>query len=474
MISLLARFGVAANVALLILWSSWARGGSSSHYVWALPWICLLVWEMMFLFPPRRYGESAKSAVRHLCLRMLKDPIFYFGIALLTFLLIQWLNGPRVLEWNAIDGEWQFSAPPIPDFPSNADAAGAREVLLWFFAVVTAVLAVHDGMKTRSCYALLRILVVNSALLALLGFLQLAFSPNKLFWYRPMSAFFFATFGYPNHAGAFFTLMSAVNMGLLIRALASLDDENHPIFYAITLVINILAVYFSLCRAGMVLTTLLVIFGLIYGCIYLAPRIGWTGITKIFAATAVIFGCLAGVYLSSDTDFSKEIRTITAENIMNVYGNDREQLANAAVKIWQDNPWPGVGGWGFKEHVGLYIPKESWSMLEQRGKANVHNDLLQFLCEHGAIGGGLIFALAITLLIHLLFNLIRMKRIFNQDTDKNSTWFGSIPPTVIMSFAGLVCTVVHSTIDLPFRSTAVLISWFVILACLPQLIRLKD
>lgn len=474
MLAFLSNFGVAFNVALLVIWSSWARGGSSPHYYWALPWICLLVWEAMLLFPPRRFGESANSAFRRLFVKMVKDPIFYFGALLLVFLLIQWLNGPRVLEWNAVDSEWQFSAPPVPDLPSNADSDGARQVFVWFSSVVTAILAIRIGMRRRSCYIFLNILVANGALLAILGFLQLAFSPHKLFWYRPMSVFFFATFGYPNHAGTFFLLMSAVNMGLLIRALAMLDEVNHPIFLSITLLLNVLAVYFSLCRAAIVLVTLLILFGLVYGCIYLHSRIGWTGIAKILAGALVVFGCLAGVYFSSGSDFSHEVKTITAENLAGVYDGDRKQLADAALEIWKDNPWPGVGGWSFKQYVGLYIPKENWDMLRQSGKANVHNDLLQFLCEHGAIGGGLIFLLAITMLIHLCVNLSNMERIVSPSTGKDSSWLGSVPPTVVMSLAGLACVVVHSTIDLPFRSTANLIAWFSVLACLPGIVRRRD
>lgn len=475
MISLLARFGVAINVALFVVWSSWARGGSSPSYLWALPWLCLLTIEMMLLFPPRRFDESSRSAVRHLLIRIVKDPTFYIGLFLLVFLLIQWLNGPRVLEWNEVDNEWQFTDPPMPSMPSCVDQGGARQVFIWFSATWVALLAVRNAMKTRSCYALLRILVVNSAILAALGFVQLASSPDKLFWYRPMSVYFFATFGYPNHAGSFFLLMSAVNMGLLIRALAALDDINHPIFYSITLVLNILAVYFSLCRAAIVLETILLVFGLVYGGIYLFPRIGKAGIAKILAAAVVIFGCLAGVCMNSGSDFAKEVRTITWDNIVNIHGvGDRKLLSNAAVEILKDNPWQGVGGWGFKDHVGLYVPESQWGVLKSRGKANVHNDFLQFLCEHGAIGAGLIFAMAIAVFIHLIFNLAHMKRRFNQDTDRDASWVGSLPPTVVMSLAGLVGVLVHCTVDLPFRSTAILISWFAILACLPQMIRLRD
>lgn len=473
MTSFLARYGVALTASLFVVWSSWARGGSSPYYWWALPWICLLTIEALFVLPQRHQGESPRKAVRHLLLKMVRDPVFYFGLALIIFLIVQWLNGPRVLEWNQADAQWQFSDAPFPSLPSCVDQDGAKHVLIWFLSVVVAVMAVRIGMSTRSRYMLLRILVVNGALLALLGIAQMATSPNKLFWYRPMSVQFFATFGYPNHAGSFFLLMSAVNMGLLIRALASLDDDNHPIFFSVTLILNVLGTYFSLCRAAIVLETLLIAFALIYGCIYLFKRIGGVGITKILVATFAIFLCLGIVALGRNSGFSKEVKTINGKSMGTVYEGDRELLASAAVKIWQDNPWPGVGGWSFKEHVGLYVPEKDWKILEQRGKANVHNDILQFLCEHGAIGGGLIFAIVITIVIHLIWNLIHMKRLFNQTTDKDSSWLGSIPPTIILSVVGLVCVVIHCTIDLPFRSTAILLSWFMVLACLPGMIHTR-
>lgn len=474
MIAFISRFGAALGVILMVLWSSWARGGSSPYYFWALPWISLLTLELMFTLPTRHYGESPRSAVRHLLMRIVRDPVFYFGLALLAFLTIQWLNGPRTLEWVATDSEWRYTDPPVPGLPSCIDQEGAKGVLLWFVATVTAVLAVRTCTGQRTKLLILRAFCINGAILAILGMAQAASSPDKMFWYRPMEVQFFSTFGYPNHAGAFFCLVSAVNMGLVIRALAALDEINRPILYSITLVLNILGAYLSLSRAAIMLETALILFALIYGCIYLFPRIGGTGITKIVAAAVVIFLCL-GYMAVRVGDFSKEVKSIGKESSETVYGGNRELLADAAVKIWQDNPWPGIGGWCFKDYVALYVPKSEWPKLRKSyGMANVHNDFLQFLCEHGAIGGGLMLGIVVTILVHLAWNLAHMKRALNQDLDKKSSWFGSLPPTVVLSLAGLTCTLVHCTIDLPFRSTAILITWFVVLACLPGLIRLRD
>lgn len=473
MIAILARFGVAIHVALLVVWASWARGGSSPYYLWALPWLSLGLLEMMFLMPLRHHGQSPRSAARNLFRGLVRDPAFYFGILLLIFLVIQWLNGPVELEYDDINKEWIYTKPPFPNLPFNADRDGARQVLIWFSSVVTAVLAIRHCLGPKSKYLLLRLLVINGALLSILGFLQLGFSPDKLFWHRPMEVFFFSTFGYPNHAGAFFLLLSAVNMGLLMRAFASFDDINHPILYSVTLILNIAGVYGSMCRAAMVLETLLIVFALIYAMFFLRTKIGFSTWTKIIATIAVMIGCAVFVFIKGG-DFAETVRDINKEQFAHVYDGDRAILADAAVDILQDYPWSGVGGWGFRRYVGLYIGEEKWDIIQQAGKANVHNDFLQFLCEHGVVGAGLIFAIALTILVNLAIRLALSGRIVDQVTDKDASWFDSVPPTVVMGLAGCICTLVHCTIDLPFRSVAILLTWFIVLACLPGLVHRRD
>ncbi|NLF85099.1 MAG: hypothetical protein GX571_03210, partial [Lentisphaerae bacterium] len=52
MINLLLRYGAAVHVALLVVYASWARGGSAPAYFWAIPWLALGILELMFLLPP--------------------------------------------------------------------------------------------------------------------------------------------------------------------------------------------------------------------------------------------------------------------------------------------------------------------------------------------------------------------------------------------------------------------------------------
>ena len=116
--------------------------------------------------------------------------------------------------------------------------------------------------------------------------------------------------------------------------------------------------------------------------------------------------------------------------------------------MWQDHPAFGVGGWGFRYLLGWYIPSNQWHEIRE-GDANVHNDALQFLAEFGAVGSGLMAATVLVLLVPAL---------------KERPWEKPLPLIVLL---GLGATVVHSMIDLPFRSPAILYSWLAILAVLP-------
>ncbi|MBP7276438.1 MAG: hypothetical protein KBA51_09575, partial [Kiritimatiellae bacterium] len=83
------------------------------------------------------------------------------------------------------------------------------------------------------------------------------------------------------------------------------------------------------------------------------------------------------------------------------------------------------------------------------GRANAHNDPMQFLAEFGGIGFVLMSVAAASLLVRMLRGDYR--RMYRD-------------PLVFFTLtgAGLVC--LHSLIDLPFRSPAILYAWVMGLA----------
>ncbi len=468
MIDVFLRYGVAIHVALMVVYSAWARGGSSPYYLWAIPWLCLGLVEMVLLLPPKRRDESPQTAFRRLLQGILLDPVVYICLALLVFLTIQWLNGPcELVEVASAQSGWDYSAPPYPALPFCVNQGEAWQVLVWFLAVSAAVIAIRHAVRPSARHFILKLFVANGALLSILGFAQILTCPGKLYWYRPMPVYYFSTFGYPNHAGTFFVMMTAIGLGLLFRALGSKAHRHDLPWLVPAVFLNAAGIYASLCRAAILLGSGLIVAGLIYGFFYLLGRLSKI---KVFVAAAIIAAlAVSGSILAlvPGSPLKKEIDSIDFSHLSSVYEGDRQELADAALDIWKDHPWTGVGGWGFRRYVGLYIPEERWGYLREHGRANVHNDALQFLCEHGMIGFGLIVALALALLAHGIACLPRIRREVDETTGKTRTWLGSVSPCVWASLAAIIAMAVHSTIDLPFRSITNTLVWFILLACLP-------
>lgn len=530
---LFTKYGIALHVALLIVYASWAKGGSSPYYSWALPWLALGILDIMFLLPPANEFENPAVATKRLLRNIFLDPVTYIGMALVAFLTIQWANGPRIRSIDD-DGSLVFSDPPLPSFPSCVEQDLALQVLFWFIAIVVAVIAVRHALKPGARYLLLKLIVANGAVLAVLGFIQNpSFAQSgKILWCIPVDVYFFSTFGYPNHAGAFFELITAINIGLIIRALADKEHSDGLGWMSIALLANIAGALGSLCRASLLLTSCILLFGLIYAMIYLFQRISLgkylclIGFSLVILSAGAVFALLPGSPLAKEAatilpkntaaatsvshaeldipsekqDNTKETAPkaisedqasdyyVSADDLMDkpsenrqkdvlaiihkiwesVYVNsDRAILGDAAISIWKKNPWTGVGGWGFRQYVAGEVGEDQWEYLQSAGRANVHNDAYQFLCEHGIIGFGLMSALFIALVVHTFMRFTGLKRAINYSTGDKRCWFRSVSPMIWMTFAGCIVILVHSTLDLPFRSAAVSLVFFVSLACLP-------
>lgn len=475
MINLYLRFGVALHVALMVIYSSWARGGSSPYYLWALPWLALGVIEIMLLMPPSGKTDTPRVATSRLIKNIFMDPITYLGLFLVGYLTVQWLNGPlELVEDSAAPAGWKYTDPPWPSMPFSVDTGHALQVLLWFIAVVTAVIAVRHAMKPSARYFILKLFVANGALLSVLGFLQAFTCPGKLYWFRQMHVYYFSTFGYPNHAGTFFMMTTALCMGLLIRALGDTENKRGVPWLLAAFFLNAAGIYGSLCRAAILLGTVMIAVGFIYGIIYLWRKIPKLQILAALIVAAVLAIIITIFAITPGSPLKKELDTIDFTNIAaSIQKSDREELANTALAIWQDHPWTGVGGWGFIHYVGLYMPEEKWDYLKSSGRANVHNDPLQFLCEHGMIGAGLMLAIVIALLIHAFVRLGNVKRATDSATGQPASWGASVSPCVWAVFAATGAMLVHSCIDLPFRSITNTLIWFISLACLPGFIQLE-
>ena len=455
---------VLLHVLLLALFLTWVHGGTRADHLQSVPWLMFLIVNVLVALPPTRKGESLPAARRRVWRGIVSDPLLYLGLSLSALLAWQWLNGGHV---------------PVGDvkpelslwLPFSAVSAEAVQQLYWFPPVFLAVLAVRQGVPRAGQRRLLKALVWGGALLSVLGWIQRFSGTQSLFWLTPLPSRFFATFGYENHAGEFFTLLFAVSGGLWFHGIMDKDEKHQARWLLVPAVLNLAGVFGSLSRAAMLLSLALLVGGSM-ACIWSAWKRVQLG-TRVKALTfAVLITLLTiGVYWAfPEGSVRTEMASVQGDKLYADTIGGRFHLYRSAWSMIQDYPVFGVGGWGYRHLVQFYVtPVELEVMTSARGQANVHNDVLQFLAEHGLVGFGLMLASVVVLLVPVLrgaWRLIITPVVVDWDNAYVAPLL-RVPAVVYGILAGTAATVIHSMIDLPFRSPAILITWALCLACAP-------
>ena len=530
-------------VALLLTLFTWLGGGIVAKWLspWAL-WFALLLAEVMLVFPEQGRTESLFEARQRVVRGLVRDPLTWLSFLLMLFLTLQWLNGGTFLEWQVQEQAWRVVSPAFAwlQAPGTAEAMAMRPdnpaaaaflpvgsapwawlpgclrsdeafgVLNWFVPVLTALLAVKHGLRKRSKRRLGLFVCVMTSVLAIAGIIQFILGGEFLYWGLKSNAFFFATFGYPNHAACFFPAVMAWALGMLLW---SVEHREHtrvrPWVYGVTVILCAASGILSGSRAGMLFTLALVAFTVLYIPVrYLgswAPK--WRVVVPLLLliVAGVTLGTAAfRIYAITQNREAKAALAAAktpeeraAATQLRTYGT-LPALDNVLMEIadtpWQsylehpllmrsgyqgilalrqaaDHPWYGTGAWSFRwlnaNYIRPDVPEEQeWFQARLGvGQANVHNDTLQFLAEHGWVGFGLMLGCVATLCLPFLWQLLRSPQIFVNDDLADRTWPNRINAFYVYAFVGTALIAVHSFIDLVFRSPACMMLYGLFFVC---------
>lgn len=398
--------------------------------------------------------------------RWMRDPVFWGGFLFLGLLAVQWRYAGRVPFFDPVAQVWTYTPPLRPGWPSAFTRTETAEMLRWFFPAWAAVLAVRSGvLGTAGVLVLWRLLVLNAAVVGVLGVVQQQLGlPLFPFTAELGDLRFFASFGYENHAASFFVLMAALSAGLALRDLLAPHRARRRWRAALMLgafAVNLAAAHFSLSRAGILLAWLLVAVGGAWGLLRTWRGLGPAGRVNALAGGAAVLLALAMAIVAVGRErISREMTSIADVGRATVKEHDtgptigdRVVLGRAALDMVCAEPAFGVGGWGFRYLLPYSLPDDDWEWSSTAmGKANVHNDPLQFLAEFGGVGAGLMVLCVVVMTVPA----------FRRDAfGRRAAWAS---PAVFFALAGLSLVWMHSLIDLPFRCPAVLLAWIVVLA----------
>ena len=352
-------------------------------------------------------------------------------------------------------GLYYYSPPPHPHLPGSFTRRESMEMLRWFTPVFSTFLIAKHAFPVLMPRAFNWILL-NSGLNAILA-LTHEFAGWRYmyeFWgwvKNPRDAGLdtYGSFGYPNHAATYFILLFSFAAGLFLREVLQDRSRIRPLrlfFLGAVSLLFFFTAQFSASRAG-----ILGVWFVLSFLIMTLSILGWPRlhpVQRLYGTMGVIFLLfilIACFRMLADPIHLRELSRATTDLDLGREIGARFFQIQSAWDIWKDHPWFGVGGWGYRYLVSFYLDPSMWGVLG-RGKANVHNDFFQFLCEFGIVGMSFLTMVFVPAVFRVLRDIRRPA-----DHDQS---FWADPLRFSLGF-GLLLMTAHSMIDLPFRSPAV-------------------
>ena len=487
-----------ALIFLTVVGFSWIFGGASApHLLPVMPWLWALALETLLFFPQRHAGESLTDARMRVWRALARDPVAYLTLSFLLVLIMPLFNCglcvicdyPKILAG-------ADPAPPIPFSPFCVNTREHLGVVVWFVPSLTALLAVRHALARHGRRTLVHALVWNGALLASLGFIQQATEAKAPFWLDiPNPVQYFSSFGYPNMAGAFFVAIFAVSAGLWqdnVRRDVSMKLEKKKKkqeteeevettpgklhcpqwikthYLLIPMALCFFAALATLSRAAILLSFSILFFWFIYLCLSLFTS------RKNLTRVKLHFGMLVGIVLTvvlvvifAPDNFVKEISTVSPTAVADRVTGKAQYHSRVASSIFRDHMLFGVGGWGYKHFCLQYMTDEDRRQLQTIGGVNVHNDYLQFLCEHGAVGAGLLLLIVLFLFVPIFKDWghrVHVAHFVKGSELPHPTALFCVPAVVVGVLLAAIANLIHAFGDCVFRSPAVLSQFLILLA----------
>ena len=497
---------VAIHVFVVCALFAWLFGGTRAEYILpVMPWVTVLLLEVMICFPQHHNGETTYEARERVGDAMRKDPLVWVSLGLIVLLAIPFLNFGLcpICDYPAIQAGAD-PMPVIPFFPFCVNRLEHLNVFLWFVPTLVAVVATKHALLKSGKRVLMSFMVWNGLALGILGAIQQMTAAQGPLWVEEcfQKSYFFSTFGYPNMAGDYFTTLFGLSVGLwrwnldeIAREDAEVNDganaagsaEGHrhhhgssnrgigkrqfwkKHYYLIPAVIFFFCALDTLSRASVMMVTALAIIFFMHSFVSFLSKMKKAQRVRsgVISAAILLLIALCAVLFMPD-DLNREVKSVDTTGVLDRVTGKGQYHVRVATEIWKDNWLFGVGGWGYRHFSRQYMTDKELRQIQSYGGANVHNDFLQFLVEHGLVGFGLMTAVVILLLLplgrawRLMVDSVRFVSAKMQPPRPVQLFV--VPAPVFCILATSAATVIHGFGDCVLRSPAVLSLFFVSLA----------
>jgi O-antigen ligase len=360
---------------------------------------------------------------------------------------------------------------PIAVSQGRPSAAVPAEVLpaLWLFdALYLSCFNLVLTVRHRRAYrALLLFLVANAVALAVFGTVQKLTGQRGIFFGRivPPQSYFFSTFVYDNHWGAFAILMAAVCLGLAVHY--SRHGGGRPVIQtpapglgaALLLLVASVPLSGSRSCSALILVLLAGAF-LSWGAAFIRRRRRrGMPVAGPLIGTVAAAALAAGAVWYVDQDVIAQRFQKTGEQFseMRKVGGigSRANLYRDTWRMARDRIWFGWGTASYP-HVFMLYNTQAPDRRDRLPKFyhDAHSDWLQSLAEHGVVGTALLGLCGVVPLLGIRPRLLAV----------------SVPSRLL---AGCGLVLAYAWVEFPFGNVAVVLCWWLCLFCAAGLARLN-
>ena len=457
---LLTKYGLVFHVACVCVFPLAYLSQQRVFVLVPLLWLSLAACEMMFLLPSVRRFETLMDARQRVWRALVWDPFLYIGLALIGVVTVQWLNSGCKLIYLPDADVWKLSTPLVSWAPFSVEARAAFAHVSLFTACVAVTLILRTALSKASKRLLLQGLVVISGCLAIAS-VVLACLKIQPYWSQ--------TSGLDaSSMGTFFGFWLIMGMGLFADAMTHFQRRS-ILLILLGVAGNLLGMLSFASALAVCAYVLLTVLMFLYWMVYLSPHVPKQTQIKLFVVS-LLFAVSVGVvliYLYPQNPVVAKIEAaLPVSDHWNMLFATKKIRTAAAVEIWQEHPWVGVGSDGFYHVVGLSVTAKDWALLKT-DQAYVYNDCLQFLCEYGVLGASLFLAMVVTLMVPVCYRARIAWQYGSKDENDGRGFLLRLSPIVVSGVLATGVCFLESWIASPFRSPGLLLAWTCVMAAMP-------
>ncbi|HZZ56928.1 MAG TPA: O-antigen ligase family protein [Opitutaceae bacterium] len=354
-----------------------------------------------------------------------------------------------------MDGEVLLLPRYVPPWQPSSALPHLTLIALGLFdsAYLTAMNVFMLVRRRRALRLLLAVMTGNAMALAVFGTVQKLSGAHGIFFgaVRSPQAFFFASFVYDNHWGAFVLLLTSALLGLVWYHAYHGRPRDLAHSPALTAGLGVLVLAMSVPLSGARICTVLLL------ALLAGDFLAWVRRLKrqpgshvrptLAAAAAVLALALAGAwYVGRDVYVARIAKTREQVSHLRAEGDVgfRLRLYRDTWRMAEARPWFGWGAGSYSHVFQLYNTARP-NPLDRlpRFFHDAHSDWLQAVAEHGLVGAA---ALALCAVVPLA---IARRRAVNNRLSRRL-------------LAGCAVVLGYALIEFPFGNFAVLLTWWLL------------